>query len=256
MGDRDRHACPPTSPVTTHLAGWINRKGVYFPSRAGEPFAELPQAMQWNESPAGQHIELGIAEHNLFLLLGALGPVARAVRARRSCPIGTLYDPFVTRGLDALYHALYSGARFIVAATPSGVSLSWEGGAHQSVITPPHRHRAARHAVLRAGVRASRSSGSCSTRSRAPRPRAGTARAPTSGSRRKPSTSRWRPRPRPTPAASRAARRLPADRRARRAGLGRRTAPCTSSRRRDGARGGRGARRAARARASSPASSW
>src|SRR5262249_19386115 len=49
---------------------------------------------------------------------------------------GTLYDPFVTRGLDALYHALYSGARFIVVATPSGVSLSPEGGAHQSVITP------------------------------------------------------------------------------------------------------------------------
>jgi pyruvate dehydrogenase E1 component len=51
-------------------------------------------------------------------------------------PIGTRYDPFVTRGLDALYHALYAGARFIVAATPSGVSLSPEGGAHQSVITP------------------------------------------------------------------------------------------------------------------------
>ncbi len=51
-------------------------------------------------------------------------------------PIGTLYDPFVTRGLDALYHALYSGARFIVVATPSGVTLSPEGGAHQSVITP------------------------------------------------------------------------------------------------------------------------
>jgi pyruvate dehydrogenase E1 component len=51
-------------------------------------------------------------------------------------PIGTLYDPFVTRGLDALYHALYCGARFVVAATPSGVSLAPEGGAHQSVITP------------------------------------------------------------------------------------------------------------------------
>jgi pyruvate dehydrogenase E1 component len=42
----------------------------------------------------------------------------------------------VTRGLDALYHALYAGGKFIVAATPSGVSLSPEGGAHQSVITP------------------------------------------------------------------------------------------------------------------------
>jgi pyruvate dehydrogenase E1 component len=51
-------------------------------------------------------------------------------------PIGTLYDPFVPRGLDALYHALYAGGRFVVAATPSGVTLSPEGGAHQSVITP------------------------------------------------------------------------------------------------------------------------
>jgi pyruvate dehydrogenase E1 component len=122
--------------VTTHLAGWINRKGVYFPSERPNHFAELPQAMQWNESPAGQHVELGIAEHNLFLLLGALG-LTHELSGATLLPIGTLYDPFVTRGLDALYHALYAGGRFVVAATPSGVSLSWEGGAHQSVITPP-----------------------------------------------------------------------------------------------------------------------
>jgi pyruvate dehydrogenase E1 component len=121
--------------VTTHLAGWINRKGVYFPRAKTHVFADLPQAVQWKESPAGQHIELGIAEHNLFLLLGALG-LARDLLGEPLLPIGTLYDPFVTRGLDALYHALYSGSRFIVAATPSGVSLSPEGGAHQSVITP------------------------------------------------------------------------------------------------------------------------
>ncbi len=121
--------------ITTHLAGWINRKGVYAHPARENPFAEIPQAMQWRESPAGQHIELGIAEHNLFLLLGALG-LTRALGGDTLLPIGTLYDPFVTRGLDALYHALYSGARFVVAATPSGVSLSPEGGAHQSVITP------------------------------------------------------------------------------------------------------------------------
>jgi pyruvate dehydrogenase E1 component len=121
--------------ITTHLAGWINRKGVYYPEARRNPFADVPQAMQWKESPAGQHIELGIAEHNLFLLLGALG-LSREILGETLLPIGTLYDPFVTRGLDALYHALYSGSRFIVAATPSGVTLSPEGGAHQSVITP------------------------------------------------------------------------------------------------------------------------
>ena len=121
--------------VTTHLAGWINRKGVYFPTAKPPAFADLPLAVQWKESPAGQHIELGIAEHNLFLLLGALG-LARELSGTTLLPIGTLYDPFVPRGLDALYHALYSGAKFVVVATPSGVSLAPEGGAHQSVITP------------------------------------------------------------------------------------------------------------------------
>jgi len=121
--------------VTTHLVGWINRKGVYFPRAKPGFIAEGPQAVQWKESPAGQHIELGIAEHNLFLALGAFG-LTHELSGTTLLPIGTLYDPFVTRGLDALYHALYAGGRFIVAATPSGVSLSPEGGAHQSVITP------------------------------------------------------------------------------------------------------------------------
>jgi pyruvate dehydrogenase E1 component len=121
--------------VTTHLAAWINRKGIYFPRAKPDPFEGASQAVQWKESPQGQHIELGIAEHNLFLALGALG-LSRELGGETLLPIGTLYDPFVTRGLDALYHALYAGGRFVVVATPSGVSLSPEGGAHQSVITP------------------------------------------------------------------------------------------------------------------------
>ncbi|MEX2221266.1 MAG: 1-deoxy-D-xylulose-5-phosphate synthase N-terminal domain-containing protein, partial [Candidatus Rokuibacteriota bacterium] len=121
--------------VTTHLAGWINRKGVYFPRAKPGFTADGPQVVQWKESPEGQHIELGIAEHNLFLALGAFG-LTHELSGATLLPIGTLYDPFVSRGLDALYHALYAGGRFIVAATPSGVSLSPEGGAHQSVITP------------------------------------------------------------------------------------------------------------------------
>jgi pyruvate dehydrogenase E1 component len=121
--------------ITTHLAGWINRKGVYFPEARRDPFADTAQALAWKESPAGRHIELGIAEHNLFLMLGALGLTAE-LSGMTLLPIGTLYDPFVPRGLDALYHALYAGGRFVVAATPSGVSLAPEGGAHQSVITP------------------------------------------------------------------------------------------------------------------------
>jgi pyruvate dehydrogenase E1 component len=121
--------------VTTHLAGWINRKGIYYPRPRRNYFAEVPQAVQWRESERGQHIELGIAEHNLFLMLGALG-LTRELGGATLLPIGTLYDPFVSRGLDALYHALYAGSRFVVVATPSGITLAPEGGAHQSVITP------------------------------------------------------------------------------------------------------------------------
>ncbi len=134
IGDRVVTVSPDVA-VTTHLAAWINRRGIYFP-RAKPNFSEtVTQAVQWVESPAGQHIELGIAEHNLFLALGALG-LSHELSGVTLFPIGTLYDPFVNRGLDALYHALYAGGKFIVAGTPSGVSLSPEGGAHQSVITP------------------------------------------------------------------------------------------------------------------------
>jgi pyruvate dehydrogenase E1 component len=121
--------------VTTHLAGWMNRKGIYGFEARPDPFADVPQTLRWREGPRGQHVELGIAEHDLFLMLAALGLTAELSGATLM-PIGTLYDPFVTRGLDALYHALYCGARFVVVATPSGISLAPEGGAHQSVITP------------------------------------------------------------------------------------------------------------------------
>jgi len=121
--------------VTTHQAGWMNRKGIYYPEARPDPFADTPQALRWREGPRGQHVEIGIAEHDLFLMLAAMGLTAE-LSGETLLPIGTLYDPFITRGLDALYHALYCGARFVVVATPSGVSLSPEGGAHQSVITP------------------------------------------------------------------------------------------------------------------------
>ncbi len=90
--------------------------------------------LRWEPSPRGQHLELGISEMNLFLLLGQLG-LAYELQDVQLLPVGTVYDPFVCRGLDALIYGTYSGARFVVAGTPSGVSLSREGGAHQSAIT-------------------------------------------------------------------------------------------------------------------------
>jgi pyruvate dehydrogenase E1 component len=86
-------------------------------------------------STEGQHIELGIAESNLFILLAALG-LSGPLFGTRLLPIGTVYDPFISRGLDALNYACYQDARFILVATPSGLALAAEGGAHQSIATP------------------------------------------------------------------------------------------------------------------------
>jgi pyruvate dehydrogenase E1 component len=72
---------------------------------------------------------------NLFILLSALG-LSHAINGERLLPIGTLYDPFIARGLDALNYACYQDARFILAGTPSGITLAPEGGAHQSIGTP------------------------------------------------------------------------------------------------------------------------
>src|SRR5947209_19261521 len=83
----------------------------------------------------GQLIELCSAESNLCLILAALG-IAGPIFGTRLLPIGTLYDPFIKRGLDALNYALYQDARFILVATPSGITLAPEGGAHQSVSEP------------------------------------------------------------------------------------------------------------------------
>ncbi len=122
----------PDVATSTNLAGFINRTGVFspVPRRA---WSEDP-VLKWAEGPDGQHIELGISEMNLFLLLGQLG-LAWDLSDQPLLPIGTVYDPFVLRGLDAFIYSVYSGARFIVAGTPSGVTLAPEGGAHQSTIT-------------------------------------------------------------------------------------------------------------------------
>jgi pyruvate dehydrogenase E1 component len=122
----------PDVATSTNLAGFINRTGVFspVPRRA---WSEDP-VLKWAEGPDGQHIELGISEMNLFLLLGQLG-LAWDLSDQLLLPVGTVYDPFVLRGLDAFIYSAYSGARFVVAGTPSGVTLAPEGGAHQSTIT-------------------------------------------------------------------------------------------------------------------------
>jgi pyruvate dehydrogenase E1 component len=129
-----------TSPdvtVSTNLGGWVNRRGVFHTHERKDLFQDekIASPNKWRMTPAGQHIELGIAEHNLFLLLGQLG-LADKFWGERLLPVGTVYDPFINRGLDAMIYACYQGARFMIVATPSGIALAPEGGAHQSIGTP------------------------------------------------------------------------------------------------------------------------
>lgn len=122
---------------TTNLGPWVNRRKLFARSTQADAFIEhrIPSTAKWEFTPEGQHIELGIAEMNLMLLLGAAG-LSHSLFGKRLIPIGTVYDPFVSRGLDALNYACYQDARFILVGTPSGVTLAPEGGAHQSVGTP------------------------------------------------------------------------------------------------------------------------
>jgi len=132
--------CVTTSPdvtVSTNLGAWVNQRGLFRRDAVADVFADqkIASAQKWSAANQGQHIELGIAENNLFLMLAAAG-LAGDLFGKRLAPIGTLYDPFIARGLDALNYACYQDARFLLVATPSGITLGPEGGAHQS-INPP-----------------------------------------------------------------------------------------------------------------------
>ena len=122
---------------TTNLGPWVNRRKLFARAARADTFMDekIASTAKWEFTPTGQHIELGIAEMNLFLLLGAAG-LSHSLFGKRLIPIGTVYDPFVARGLDALNYACYQDARFMIVGTPSGITLAPEGGAHQSIGSP------------------------------------------------------------------------------------------------------------------------
>lgn len=134
LADRLVTAAPDVS-TSTNLGGWINKLGAFSSVPEQDYEGEGPRLLRWGANPKGQHIELGISEMNLFMLLGQFG-LAHELVGELLIPIGTVYDPFLLRGMDAFIHATYSDSRFIVVGTPSGITLSPEGGAHQSTITP------------------------------------------------------------------------------------------------------------------------
>lgn len=122
---------------TTNLGAFVNQRGLFRRQEVADLFqkARIPSAQKWTQHAAGQHIELGIAENNFFLLLASLG-LAAPHFGTRLLPVGTVYDPFISRGLDALNYGCYQDARFLLVGTPSGITLAGEGGAHQSINTP------------------------------------------------------------------------------------------------------------------------
>ena len=100
-----------TSPdvtVSTNLGAWVNQRGLFRREEIPDVFAnsKIASAQKWSAATKGQHVELGIAESNLFLMLAAAG-LSADLFGERLFPIGTLYDPFIARGLDALNYACY-----------------------------------------------------------------------------------------------------------------------------------------------------
>lgn len=136
LGDRIVTTAPDVT-QTTNLGGFVNQRGLFRRSELADVFqkAKIPSAQKWRAHGAGQHIELGIAESNFFTLLASLG-LAAPHFGTRLLPVGTVYDPFIARGLDALNYGCYQDARFLLVGTPAGLTLAAEGGAHQSISTP------------------------------------------------------------------------------------------------------------------------
>ncbi|BBY30009.1 transketolase-like TK C-terminal-containing protein [Mycolicibacterium sediminis] len=121
---------------STNLAGWLNKVGVWSTDERRNWFDDDRETiMHWRENPAGQHMELGIAETNLVGLISELG-ATWSRWGQPLFPIGVLYDPFVERALEPWSYGIYAGGQSILVGTPSGVSLAAEGGAHQSIKTP------------------------------------------------------------------------------------------------------------------------
>ncbi len=126
----------PDVSTSTNLAGWVNKVGVWSTAESRDWFGDDRETiMHWREGPAGQHIELGIAEINLVSLIGELG-ATWSRWGQPLYPIGVLYDPFVERALEPWSYGIYAGGQSILVGTPSGVTLAAEGGAHQSIKTP------------------------------------------------------------------------------------------------------------------------
>ena len=73
--------------VTTHLAGWISRKSVYFPEARPNYFAELPQAVPWR-SPRQGSTSSWVSPSTISSCSWAPSASRGSCPGARSCPSG------------------------------------------------------------------------------------------------------------------------------------------------------------------------
>ena len=175
---------------STNLGGFINKTGVWGPDEEPVYDAMEDSPLKWRVGPGGQHIEMGIAEMNLVLLLGQLG-LSWDFQRERLFPIGTLYDPFVMRALEGIVYSTYSGSRFVLAGTPVRHLALPRRRRSPVALDARDRDRDSRAHLRRALLR-TRARMAAARRAR-PHARRPTARRCTCGSRRPRSTRRPSP---------------------------------------------------------------
>jgi len=82
--------CAPDVATTTQLSGYVNKKGIFSKGVTKDKFRALSQTTlnNWKSNPKGAHVELGIAENNLMILIGAAG-LSHEIFGQRLFPVGT-----------------------------------------------------------------------------------------------------------------------------------------------------------------------
>ena len=104
----------PDVTTSTNLSGFLNLRGMFSMEESKDRAKEqkVMSMNKWDGGGEGQHVELGIAENNLFSLLSAAGHSA-FLFGQRLLPIGTVYDPFISRALDQMNYGCYIDSRFV-----------------------------------------------------------------------------------------------------------------------------------------------
>ena len=94
----------------------------------------IPSTFNWEFSPKGQHIELGIAENNLFILLSALG-LSHSINGDACCRSArcTIRSSRAD-SMRSITPAIRTPA--LLSSQRHRAYLAPEGGAHQSIAQP------------------------------------------------------------------------------------------------------------------------